>query len=63
VPVFASLIPQMIIPYADAAALMLAHLGREDAMSRHRVGMALPEGMQGEKRRWSAPADAAARER
>jgi hypothetical protein len=44
-PVFASLIPQMIVPYADAAALMLANLDRGNAMSRHRVGLALPEGM------------------
>ena len=28
-PIFASKIPEMIIPYADAAALMLAHLGAE----------------------------------
>jgi putative NADH-flavin reductase len=48
-PVFASLIPQMIVPYADAAALMLAHLSRGDAMSRHRVGLALPLGMRGRK--------------
>ena len=41
-PVFASLIPQMIVPYADAAALMLANLDRVNAMSRHRVGLALP---------------------
>ena len=40
VPVFASLIPQMIVPYADAAALMLANLDRGNAMSRHRVGLA-----------------------
>ena len=50
-PVFASLIPQMIVPYADAAALMLANLDRGNAMSRHRVGIALPEGMQGQKPR------------
>jgi putative NADH-flavin reductase len=43
-PVFGSLIPQMIVPYADAAALMLKNLERGSAMSRHRVGMALPEG-------------------
>ena len=49
VPVFASLVPQMIVPYADAAALMLANLDRGNAMSRHRVGIALPEGMQGQK--------------
>ena len=30
-PVFASLIPQMIVPYADAAALMLANLDRGNA--------------------------------
>ena len=48
-PVFASLIPQMIVPYADAAALMLANLDRANAMSRHRVGLALPVGMRGRK--------------
>ena len=48
-PVFASLIPQMIVPYADAAALMLANLDRGNAMSRHRVGLALPVGMIGRK--------------
>jgi hypothetical protein len=47
--VFASVIPQMIVPYADAAALMLVHLDRANAMSRHRVGLALPEGMRGRK--------------
>jgi putative NADH-flavin reductase len=49
VPVFASLIPQMIVPYADAAALMLANLDRNNAMARHRVGLALPVGMRGQK--------------
>jgi putative NADH-flavin reductase len=48
-PIFASLIPQMIAPYADAAALMLANLDRGNAMSRHRVGLALPAGMLGRK--------------
>ena len=48
-PIFASLIPQMIVPYADAAALMLANLDRGNAMSRHRVGLALPVGMRGRK--------------
>ena len=48
-PVFATVIPQMIVPYADAAALMLANLDRGNAMSRHRVGLALPEGMRGRK--------------
>jgi len=53
-PVFASLIPQMIVTYADAAAVMLANLGRGNAMSRHRVGLALPEGKKGRKSQWSA---------
>ena len=53
-PVFASLIPQMIVSYADAAALMLANLERGNAMSRHRVGLALPVGMRGRKSEWSA---------
>ena len=48
-PVFASLVPQMIVPYANAAALMLANLDRGNAMSRHRVGLALPVGMRGRK--------------
>jgi nucleoside-diphosphate-sugar epimerase len=49
VPLFASLVPQMIVPYADAAALMLANLDRGNAMSRRRVGLALPVGMRGPK--------------
>jgi uncharacterized protein len=53
-PVFASLIPQMIVPYADAAALMLANLERDSAIARHRVGLALPVGMQGRKPEWTA---------
>jgi uncharacterized protein len=44
----------MIVPYADAAALMLANLDRGNAMSRHRVGLALPEGMRGRKSQRSA---------
>jgi putative NADH-flavin reductase len=48
-PVFTSLIPQMTVPYADAAALMLANLDRGNAMSRHRVGLALPVGILGRK--------------
>jgi putative NADH-flavin reductase len=56
VPAFASLVPQMIVPYADAAAVMLAHLERGDAMARHRVGLALPPGMRGRKPRWTARA-------
>jgi uncharacterized protein len=47
--IFASLIPQMIVPYEDAAALMLANLDGGHAMSRHRVGLAPPVGMRGRK--------------
>jgi putative NADH-flavin reductase len=53
-PVFASLVPQMIVPYADAAAFMLVNLDRGGPMARHRVGLALPSGMRGRKPRWSA---------
>lgn len=53
-PFFAYLIPQMIVPYADAAALMLANLNRGDTMARHRVGLALPRGMRGKKSQWTA---------
>ena len=56
VPVFASRVPEMIIPYADAAALMLNNLEPGNAMSRHRVGLALPVGMKGKKDRWTASA-------
>lgn len=52
--IFANLIPQMIVPYADAAALMLANLDPGNAMARHRVGLALPLGMRGKKSRWAA---------
>jgi len=53
-PLFASRIPQMIIPYADAANLMLANLGRDGAMPGKRVGIALPVGMRGSKSQWAA---------
>jgi putative NADH-flavin reductase len=49
VQVFASVVPEMIVPYGDAAALMLANLDRGNAMSRHRIGLALPAGMRGRK--------------
>ena len=48
-PMFGSLVPQMIIPYADAAALMLANLHHDQTVSRRRVGLALPVGMLGRK--------------
>ena len=48
-PVFASLIPQMTVSYPDAAEVMLANLDRGNRMSHHRVGLALPAGMQRRK--------------
>ena len=53
-PLFASLVPQMIVPYADAAALMLSNLDRGNTLARHRVGLALPVGMRGRKPEWTA---------
>jgi putative NADH-flavin reductase len=38
--ILGSLMPRLMVPYADAAAVMLANLDRESAMSRHRVGLA-----------------------
>ena len=55
VALFASRVPEMIVPYADAAALMLANLEPAGALSRHRVGLALPAGMRGSKAHWTAP--------
>ena len=54
VPVFAFRVPEMIVPYADASALMLNNLQPASAMSHHRIGLALPLGMRGKKERWSA---------
>lgn len=41
-PFFTHHVSEMIVPYADAAALMLANLTPGGEMSRHRVGLALP---------------------
>ena len=59
-PVFASLIRQMIVSYADAAALMLANLNPGHAWSCRRIGLALPVGMRGRKSAWSARTNPAA---
>lgn len=59
-PFFAYRVPEMIVPYADAAALMLANLDSGGAMSCHRVGLALPVGMRGKKSEWAAKAKDAA---
>jgi hypothetical protein len=53
-PFFVYRVPEMIVSYADAAALMLANLTRSGEMSRHRVGLALPLGMRGRKKHWTA---------
>jgi hypothetical protein len=43
-------ISEMIVSYTDAAALMVANIAPNDEMSHHRVGLALPVGMRGEKK-------------
>jgi hypothetical protein len=48
-PFFAYHVPEMIVSYADAAALILANLTPNGEMSRHRVGLALPVGMRARK--------------
>ena len=53
-PFFVYRVPEMIVPYADAAALMLSNLTPGGVMSRHRIGLALPEGMRGKKQDWAA---------
>ncbi len=53
-PLFAMRIPQMIVPYADAASVILSHTGKEELTSRRRVGIALPVGMKGRKDQWAA---------
>ena len=42
-------IHEITVSYADAAALMLAHINPNDEMSHHRVGLALRDGVQGGK--------------
>jgi hypothetical protein len=58
IPNFIARLPEMIVPYADAAAVMLAHVSRGGSMSRKRVGLALPIGMQGKKDQWRSGAGA-----
>jgi uncharacterized protein len=53
-PFFAARIPQMIIPYADAAAFMLTNIAAGGPMARRRIGLALPEGLKGTKEHWAA---------
>src|SRR4029453_10765521 len=58
-PFFVRRVPEMIVSYADAAALVLANLTPSGEMSRRRVGLALPVGMRGEKKEWAAKPSAA----
>jgi len=51
-------IPEMIVSYADAAAVMLNDLSAGSPRSRKRVGLALPRGMRGKKDQWTAQAKA-----
>ena len=44
-PLFSSLIPEMIVPYADAASVMLRNLDRGNAMSRRRVGLVVRDAL------------------
>jgi hypothetical protein len=53
---FAKRMPEMIVSYADAAALMLHHLTPQGEFSRQRIGLALPAGMRGSKNQWTAQA-------
>jgi hypothetical protein len=59
-PFFAYRVPEMIVPYADAAALMLANIDSGGTMSCQRVGLALPVGSRGKKSEWAARAKDAA---
>jgi putative NADH-flavin reductase len=53
-PAFARRMPEMVVSYVDAAALILANLLPDSPYKRRRVGLALPEGMRGSKDQWSA---------
>ncbi|HSL42386.1 MAG TPA: NAD(P)H-binding protein [Anaerolineales bacterium] len=53
-PFFSDLIREISVPYADAAALMIANITPNGEMSHHRVGLALPDDMRGEKKQWVA---------
>jgi hypothetical protein len=59
-PFFGARIPQMIIPYADAASFMLSYMTPGGPMTRKRIGLALPPGMEGHKDHWAAQPRAAA---
>lgn len=46
-------LPELIIPYKEAARLIMTHLERSGPFTGKRVGIALPEGSKGEKAGWS----------
>lgn len=53
-PLFAWKVPQLIVPFTDAAAVMLNDIAAGSPTSKRRVGLALPAGMRGHKQRWTA---------
>ena len=53
-PLFVRKVPEMIVPYADAATIMLNNVSADSPMSKKRVGIALPVGMRGMKSQWAA---------
>jgi hypothetical protein len=53
-PLFAAKVPETIVPYADAAAVMLSNIAADSVTSKKRVGIASPVGMRGKKERWAA---------
>jgi putative NADH-flavin reductase len=58
-PFFSYVIRDLIVAYADAAALMLANISPHDEMSHHRVGLALPADRRDEKQQWAAKSNSA----
>ena len=54
---FTRRMPEMIVSYTDAAALMLENLAPGGKFSKKRVGLALPLGMRGTKSEWVASKD------
>ena len=54
---FTRRMPEMIVSYTDAAALMLENLAPGGKFSKKRVGLALPLGMRGTKSEWVALKD------
>jgi uncharacterized protein len=49
--IIANRLPELIVPYRDAANLVVRHLKRSGMFSGKRVGIALPAGMTRERRR------------